>query len=255
MNVSRLLSTAAPIILMYGAEGRGKTTLAASFEQAIFFLLERGLPRGISVDAVENVDSFEGIMSALRDLYATPGGYKTLVVDTVDMLEAHVNERVCAEKNWKSIEDGAYGKGFVFAETYWRHFLRAVSQIRDRHGMTIVLVCHASIERIDDPRAPTYTSYLPKLHKRARGLVMDAADVIGFLAEDLRVVTSGDGLRERVRAEARPARYLFVEGRPAFAAKNRYNMPEKIEIPKGFDVKNLTKFWSSPESEGVTTND
>jgi hypothetical protein len=61
--------------------------------------------------------------------------------------------------------------------------------------MTIVLIAHSTIERFDDPRAPTFTQYLPKLHKRARHLVLDACDLVGFLAEDLRVVTDESLLR------------------------------------------------------------
>ena len=111
--------------------------------------------------------------------------------------------------------------------------------------MTIVLSAHAAIERIDDPRAPTYTSYQPKLHKRARALVMDACDVIGFLSEELRVVTDDGGFRERTRATAGNGRFLFVEGRPAFAAKNRYGLPEKLPIPLDFNIETLTQHWSN----------
>jgi len=129
---------------------------------------------------------------------------------------------VCAKHNWKSIEQPSYGKGYVEADTAWRFFLRALTTLRDSQRMTIVLVAHSTIERVDDPRAETYTSYQPKLHKRARHLVMDAADIVAFLAEDLRTATSDAGFRERTRAVAIGGRQLFVEGTPAFAAKNRY---------------------------------
>jgi hypothetical protein len=122
--------------------------------------------------------------------------------------------------------------------------LSAITAIRDKHGVAIVMICHTMIERVDDPRAPTYTSYQPKLHKRARALVMDACDIVGFLAEDLRTITDDGGFRERTRAAAGGGRYLFVEGRPAFAAKNRYGMPEKIQIPLDLNISELTKYWS-----------
>jgi hypothetical protein len=42
----------------YGAEGRGKSTLACKLPNPLVLLLERGLPRGVEVDAVEaNEDS------------------------------------------------------------------------------------------------------------------------------------------------------------------------------------------------------
>jgi hypothetical protein len=233
-----------PIITIHGAEGRGKTTLASPFPKPLFFLLERGLPRGVEVDAVQGAESFDGVMGALREIYKEPSEHRTLVFDTLDALEALLIDWVCAANGWKNIEQPSYGKGYVAADTGWRQFLSAITTIRNKHNITIVLICHTSIERIDDPRAPTYTSYQLKLHKRARGLTMDASDVVGFLAEDLRTITDDGGFRERTRAAAGGGRHLFVEGRPAFAAKNRFAMPEKVAIPLNFDISELTRYWS-----------
>ena len=76
---------------------------------------------------------------------------------------------------------------------------------------------------------------------------MDCADAVFFLAEDLRVVTDDSGFRERTRAATDTRRFLFTEGRPAFAAKNRFGMPEKIPIPLDFDFSALAHYWANPE--------
>jgi AAA domain len=228
--------------VVYGGEGRGKTTLLSKFPNLLALLLERGLPRGVTMDAVAGVDNFEAVMATLREFYTNPGEYKTLGIDTVDAFEPMVLEHVCAEHRWKNIEQGAYGKGYVFADDRWRRLLTALTAIRDKHSVSIVMTCHAVVERIDDPRAPTYTAYAPKLHKRARGLVMDACDAVFFVAEDLRTVTDD---RERTRASAGAGRNLFTEGRPAFAAKNRYGMPEKVPLPHDLPISELIQYWSS----------
>jgi hypothetical protein len=188
-------------------------------------------------------------MAVLREIYAAPGEYKTLVIDTVDALEALLIEGLCDKNNWKNIEAPPYGKGWVAADDEWRRFIRAITAIRDKNDMAIVMTCHCAIERFDDPRAPTYTSYQPRLHKRARGLVMDCSDAVLFLAEDLRVVTDESGFRERTRAAADTRRFLFTEGRPAFAAKNRFGMPAKIPIPVDFNFADLAQYWATPEKE------
>jgi AAA domain len=175
MDIVKATSSVTPIITLHGAEGRGKTTLASRFPKPLCFLFERGLPRGVEVDAVHGIETFDGVMGALAEIWKNPGEYQTLVFDTLDALEPLLLEHVCAANKWESIETPSYGKGYVAADAGWRRFLSAGTAIRDKHGITIVMICHTAIERIDDPRAPTYTSYQLKLHKRARALVMDAS--------------------------------------------------------------------------------
>ncbi len=181
MDVVRANSVAVPIIMVHGGEGIGKTTFASGFPAPLALLIEHGLPRGVAVDAVKDVASFAAVMAALRDVYTNPLNYKSLLIDTVDALEALLLQDLCIRNNWKTIETPSYGKGWVAADDEWRRFIRALTSIRDRHGMTIIMTCHSTIERVDDPRVPTYTAYLPRLHKRARGLVMDACDAVFFL--------------------------------------------------------------------------
>jgi hypothetical protein len=75
-------------------------------------------------------------------------------------------------------------------------------------------------------------------------LVLDACDLVGFLAEDLRIATDD---RERVRATSSNQRFLIVEGCPAYVGKNRYGMPAKIPIGVDFNVGELTKYWTNGE--------
>jgi len=148
-----------------------------------------------------------------------------------------------SENGWKNIEQPSYGKGWLLVDQTWQQFIRGIAALRDKHRMAIVMVAHAVVERFDDPRAPSYTSYQPKLHKRARHLIMDACDVVGFLAEDLRIATDDRGFRERIRATSSSGRFLHVDGTPAFAAKNRYAMPARVAVSPDFDVGELTKYW------------
>jgi hypothetical protein len=141
---------------------------------------------------------------------------------------------------WKTIEQPSYGRGYVAADDEWRRFIRGITALRDKRGMVIILVCHAEIVNVNDPRAPSYTSYMPKLHKQARSLIMDACDLVGFLGEDLRTVTDDN---DRVRASAGPVRYLHLVGSPAFSAKSRFATPAKIAIPRDFNFAELAKYW------------
>ena len=81
-----------------------------------------------------------------------------------------------------------------------------------------------------------------------------AADLIGFLATDVVIKNEQGGFgKTRARADGGSTRWLHTEGRPAFVAKNRYAMPERIPIPQRFDFQNtLGKFFPQPQA-GATT--
>ena len=109
--------------------------------------------------------------------------------------------------------------------------------------MIIVLLAHSAIETINDPRAASYTSYQLRLHKRARGLVQDWCDAIGFLAPDLHVQTEEVGFgKKRNRADGGSQRWLHFEARPSFVAKNRYDLPAKMPVPKNFSYGALAPY-------------
>jgi hypothetical protein len=241
MKISPATNDGAPIVLLYGSEGRGKSTLAFKFPKPLAILLERGLPKGLTVDAVDDCNSYDAVIATLGELIKDSHGYETLVLDTLDAFEPLLIGHVCAKNGWRNIEQPSYGKGYVLADDVWRHFIRGITTLRDRQRMTIVLVAHSVIDRVDDPRSASYTSYSVKLHKRARHLVLDACDVVGFLGEELNTIVDD---RERVRATSSNRRFLFCEGQPAFMAKNRYGIPPKVPVPIDFNIGELTKYWN-----------
>jgi hypothetical protein len=244
VQIAKLKNTAAPIIAIYGEPGVGKTTTASKFPKSIWMPLERGLPAGVIVDAIDGLLAFGNVVEALRELCKDPQGYQTLVVDCLDALEPMLVDYLCGQRGWKDIEAPSFGKGYVALDDVWRSFLKGVVTLRDRHNVTVILIAHSTIERVDDPRAPSFSTFVPKLHKRGRHLVVDCCDIVGFLGHELKIFTDDQGFKERVRATAGPQRFLFVEGNPAFTAKNRYNMPPKIPVPIDFAIGELTKYWT-----------
>jgi hypothetical protein len=249
VKIDKWKNTAAPIIGIYGEPGVGKTTFASKFKKAIWMAIERGLPAGVVVDAIDGLVTFSNVVEALRELCKDPQGYQTLVVDCLDALEPMLVDYLCGQRGWKDIEAPSFGKGYVALDDVWRSFLKGIITLRDRHNVTIVLIAHSTIERVDDPRAPSFSTFVPKLHKRGRHLVVDCCDIVGFLGHELKIFTDDQGFKERVRATAGPQRFLFVEGNPAFTAKNRYGMPPKIPVPIDFDVTTLSQYWNKGENQ------
>jgi hypothetical protein len=239
-KIFRATASLPPIIVLHGLPGVGKTTLAADFPAPVFLQVEDGIPVGIELATFGLLKNYSAIIDALRYL-------------GTDKVEPLIFAAVCAEHGYASIESPGYGRGYVQADSLWQELLRACEWLRRTRRMMIVMIAHSEIVTMNDPRAAGYSSYQLRLHKRARGLIEDAADLIGFLATDVVIKNEQIGFgKTRARADGGSTRWLHVEGRPAFVAKNRFGMPERIRIPQPFDFKELGKFFPRPQA-GATT--
>jgi hypothetical protein len=244
MNIHKVTAVLPPRLLVHGQEGVGKTTLAAKFPAPVFLQLEDGTPAGLELSSFGPIASFAEVRTALAALASEVHGFRTVVIDSLDPLEGLVWRDVCSQQGWASIEAPGYGKGYVVADNWWLDLLNGLEFLRRERGMLVVLLAHSAIETINDPRATSYTSYQLRLHKRARGLIQDWCDTIGFLAPDLHVREDDAGFgKKRARADGGSQRWLHLEARPSFVAKNRYSMPAKLPVARDFSYSALAEYF------------
>jgi len=250
MQVIRTTAKLPPIAVIHGLPGMGKTTFAQNFPRPVFVQTEDGCPSGLEIETFGLCENLAGVVEAIKHLGKENHEYRTAVFDSLDKLEPLVLAALCADRGYASIETPGYGKGWVEADNLWLDFLRGCEWLRRRRDMIIVLIAHSEIATVNDPRVASYTSYQLRLHKRARALIEDSADLIGFLATDIAIKTEQQGFNKtRARADGGSTRWLHCEGRPAFVAKNRYGMPERIRIPQQFDfMSTLGKFFPRPQA-------
>lgn len=235
-------SPKAPRIILYGHQGIGKTTFAAGAPAPIFILTEDGLG-DIAADTFPLATTYEEVMEALSILGKEDHKFKTVVIDSLDWLEPMIWKATCTRIGASSIESPGYGKGYVETATEWREFFKYVTALRDFKNMNIIMIAHGTITRIEDPILPAYDSHGLKLHKRAAALAEEYSDVIGFANTKTLITTekkkgSFDKEDVRTRALTTGERVLCLQGSPAFAAKNRYHMPDVVSL----DWKEFAKY-------------
>ena len=251
-DIRKFTAQLAPRILIHGAEGVGKTTIASKFPAPIFLQTEDGCPSGLEINSFGLIDNFADLRSAIGALASEQHHYQTVVIDSLDATEELIWHDACRSQGWSSIESPGYGKGYVIVDSWWIDILKGLDFLRRRLGMSVVLLAHSAIETINDPRAASYTSYQLRLHKRARGLVQDWCDAIGFLAPDLHVQSEEVGFgKKRNRADGGSQRWLHFEARPSFVAKNRYGLPAKMPVPKDFSYGALAPYLPPQPSAAI----
>ena len=251
-SIHTVTAILAPRILIHGPEGIGKTTLASKFPSPIFLQTEDGCPGGLEINSFGPIESFADLRSAISALASEPHRFQTVVLDSIDAAEELIWRDVCRSQGWSSIESPGYGRGYIVVNSWWLDILKGLDYLRRQHGMIPLLLGHSAIETINDPRVASYTSYQLRLHKRARGLVQDNMDAIGFLAPNLHAQSEEVGFgKKRNRADGGSQRWLHFESRPSFVAKNRYGLPAKMPVPKDFSYEALAPYLPPQPSAAI----
>lgn len=227
-----------PRIVLYGVEGVGKTTFAASAPAPIFIQTEEGLSE-IDAPCFPLAKRFEDVMEALTSLAEEDHDFQTLCVDSLDWLEPLVWDYTCRENKWANIEDPGYGKGYVAALNVWREYLQAINWLRDEKAMGVIHIAHHQIKTFNNPETEPYDRYEVKLHKGASGLVREHSDCVLFANYKVATTESGKGFNKVTRATGSGTRRLYTQERPAFQAKSRYDLPDSLTLDWAEFAKHL----------------
>ena len=227
-------------MLVYGTAGIGKSTFATCAPSPIVIQTEDGLNE-IDCHKFPVATSLADVMASLGALYNEDHPYRTVVIDSMDWLERLIWAKVCADRQSATIEDIGYGKGYTFAIQHWRDVLDGLTALRERRGMTVVLIAHARIERFENPETEAYDRYVPRLHKTASALVSEWCDEVLFATYRVFTKATEEGFNQkRVQGLGSGERVLRATERPSHLAKNRLNLPDELPLAWAEFAKHLT---------------
>jgi hypothetical protein len=220
-----------PKVLIYGGVKTGKSTFGASIPNAIFIQTEEGLD-ALDVHAFPMAKTWVSVRDSLRALAQKDHEYKALVIDSIDWLEPLIWDYVCQQHGCESIEQvgGGYGKGYTEANVIWRQFLAALDYLRDNKGMSIVLIGHDEIRKMEPVDSEAYDYAAIKLNKKAAALVQEWADVIGYAKLKTLIKSADQGFGKKTGKALAPGdvRELHVGKNPAYVSGNRYGIADTL---------------------------
>jgi hypothetical protein len=225
--------------LFYGPEGVGKSSLAADAPNPIFFDLEGGAD---NLDVARYMfrdeegghvpSSYEDIISAVDDLIANPKhGFQTLVLDTLDVLEAMIHRHLCEKAAKTGIEDFGFGKGYKAAVEELRRFLARLDALR-MTGVQIVMIGHSFVSTFKNPEGEDYDRYQLHVHKDFGGQLKEWSDVVGFIRFEggAAKLTGDESRNKRARGWMTNRRLVQLAREAAWDAKCRLSLPTEIEL-------------------------
>lgn len=232
-------------IVFYGADGVGKTSLAAHFPAPVFLypsgdtgletLLDSGrLPPVAHFGAIQD---WQEVLDNLEQLLEASHDYQTVVVDGLGGLERLCHERVCQRDfggDWGELGFHGYQRGYEVAVAEWRKMLAALELLRIERRMGVVLLSASRVVPFRNPAGADFDRFSPDLHAKSWSVTQRWADVVGFLNF---VPSPGAARRSRrVRSVAPWMRVLSLERSLAHDAKNRPALPSEIPLPGDDDA-------------------
>jgi hypothetical protein len=241
-------------IIIYGVDGVGKNTMAANAPSPVFIPVEEKGSDHLDVARMRCPQNMGELGQSLATLAKEDHDYKTVVLDSLDFVEPMIWSQVCKEGKVESIEDfgGGYGKGYVRALELWRRLVDVyVRPLLPK--MNVVMIAHAQIKAFTDPAQPSaYDRYQLKLHEKSAAFLREAADCVLFANFETTVVKEkGD---RKGRGVGDGERVLYTERRPAFDAKNRFNLPFEMPLKWEAFAEAVDTYYNPPKAEAKKEN-
>lgn len=215
-------------VMIYGPPGVGKSSFSANAPAPIFLPTEDGT-NNLDVARFPRPETWGDVLAALEELSSADHEYQTLVIDTLDGMEAIVFGEVCARWKADSIEQvgGGYGKGYTAAIDEWRRLLGCIERLRQRKPqMGVILAAHSVIKKFQNPEGDDYDRYIPKMNEKATGVLNEWCDVVLFANYETLTYEKGGKAKGIDNAK----RCVYTERRAAYDAKNRFNLPAKMPL-------------------------
>lgn len=230
LNITKGKINRAQKVVIYGPEGIGKSSLAARFPDPLIIDTEGGTAH-MDVRRIDKPQTWEELLAIVKEVAATPGVCKTLVIDTADWAEQLITTYLCNKYKQNSIESFGYGKGYTYmAEEFSR--LLSSCDLCIAAGIHVVVTAHAKMRKFEQPdEMGAYDRWEMKLSKQTAPLLKEWCDMLLFCNYQTFVVTSENDTKKAQGGK----RVIYTSHHPAWDAKTRIAMPDVIDL----DYKNI----------------
>lgn len=250
----------APIMTIYGEPGTGKTTLAATFPKPIVIRAEDGLqaiPEHARPDAFPLLTSVDQLREQLTALLREDHDYKTVIIDSVTMLERLFVKHVVESDptNPKTIKQavGGYGAGHQAVVALHEAIRASCESIRKRRGMAVIFLAHTDVKKVEEPDNEPYYRYCitgqgKSDNDTTTNCYINNVDLAGFLRLET-FVTDKDGSKNK-KGVCDGTRILMCRPTAVCVSKNRYGITKDLIVKAGENpLIPFIPFFNQPQSK------
>lgn len=178
-------------MIIYGPPKIGKSTLAAGWPNAVFLTTEK------RHDALKiypkEILSWEHFKAVVKTIVNGKHKFKTIVIDTVDLLFKLCNDAVCDKLNIDHVSDEGWGKGY---DMIANEFEREINKLfLTDYG--IILISHTKTQDLTNSSGK-YTKIVPTLANIGRRVLLPKVSVIGYMKLKVIKVDKNNYVEKRI---------------------------------------------------------
>lgn len=214
--------------LIYGPEGIGKSSLAATWPSPVFIDIEGGTNQ-LPVARFPKPTSWAMLMDEIKTVRDGDIPCSTLVVDTLDAAERLCIAHITKRDGKDSLEAYGYGKGYTILQEEFGKFLDMLSEVVEA-GYNVITVGHSDLRKFERPdESGAYDRFELKLTRKVAPMCKEWADMVLFCDYKTYVETDQSG-----KAKARGGkRIIRTSHSVTWDAKNRFGLPEELPLDLG----------------------
>lgn len=238
-------------MFLYGTKGIGKTTLVVEAQKSLLVDPEGGSDQ-LDVNAridQPHVNTWAKLNAVTDDICTNPiySEFTTVGFDTADWIEK-LCWRHCIQRDKPkskgdydleaSIEAYGFGKGYEVAADEFRKWLARLERLR-AVGKNVVIIGHSATKKVQNPVGEDYEQFRPSVHDKVAALISGWVDIMAFAMYQV-IVTKASKFAKAKAQNAMMAgvRWLYTSPSPAWEAKSRYLLPERMQLDAG-------EFWAA----------
>lgn len=225
-----------PRVFLYGGEKLGKSTFVAECPGVVFLPTENGLD-AILENVPPKLETLDEVRGAIGELLNADHDFQAVCLDTTTGLERLIHADIMEKERVTSIVKacGGYGNGFTVAAEKLRDILEGFDALRDQRGMAIFLIGHSAAKNFNNPEGPAYDRWQPRGHEAFTSLIIEWADVVGFVGYRERIGAEEADKKKRVVAHGiggaeGTQRIIRLDGGPSCRSGSRFKLPRELPL-------------------------
>ena len=242
LKISSGIVSRAQKVVIYGAEGIGKSTLAAQFPNPLFIDTEGGTAH-MDFRRISKPEAFDELIGIVQEVSKEPNICGTLILDTADWAEQLCIAGICNKYKKAGIEDFGYGKGYTYLAEEFGRLLNALDAVIAA-GIHVVATAHAKMRKFEQPdEMGAYDRWEMKLSKQVAPLLKEWCDILLFCNYKTYVVTAQNETKKAQGGK----RVMYATHHPCWDAKNRHGLPDELEL----DYSNIAHIFGGKKPTPV----